>query len=347
MKKPLVRTIKLLLTLAFIYLLWRMADKESLLERFTQIDLRYLALFGLVGIAMLLVSNAKWFVLMGVHGERPGFWATLRIYFIGYYFSALLPSNFGGDAARIVLASKHTGSTTAAATSVFMERVTGLVMLMALVAIMPLLAPALLWHPAFLIPAVLCAGALVLLLAMAIVRQRVSRGARVLSRWLVTHPRTRRLAPVVDWLTRFFADAGKALRALSGNRRIALQVWLLTAAFYGLVWLNVLVAYRTFSFDPPLAFVFMTPIAQFMTSLPVSAGGNLGYSEGVFAYYFSLVGIAVEATVAMAVLLRLKIWFLGLIGLGFFLGAGGRSKLGVEGKPSARPMATPDQGATP
>ncbi len=318
-RKRIVRAAKLMLTALFIYLLWRMADVEGLAERMTQVDYGYLLLFGLVGLAMLLVSNAKWHVLMSIHGARPGFWATLRIYFIGYYFSALLPSNFGGDAARIFLASRETGSSTSAATSVFMERVTGLVVLLGLVAVMPLLAPAMLWHPVFVVPAMICGGVLFVTLVAAMFRRQLGAIIRAVSNRLLAWPRTRRLAPVIDWMARFFMDSGQALSALAGNRRIALQVWALTAVFYGLVWINVLVAYRTFSFDPPLGFMLVTPFAQFVASLPVAAAGNLGFSEGVFAYYFSLVGITVEATVAMAILLRLKMWTLGLIGMVLFL----------------------------
>lgn len=327
LKKRAIFLIKLLLTATFLYLLWRMTDQHGLAERMANLDMRYLGLFVLVGIAMLLVSNAKWHVLMAIHGPRPGFWATLRIYFIGYYFSALLPSNFGGDAARAYLAGGVTGSSTSAATSVFMERVTGLVVLFALVAVMPLIGPPMLRQPAFVVPALACGAALVVMLAAGVFRRPLVSLVQATSTRLLNWKRTRRLAPLLEWLGRFFLDAGQALSALGSNRTTAFYVWLLTAVFYLLVWFNILVAYRTFGFDPPMEFVFVTPYVQFAASLPVAVGGNLGYSEGVFAYYYSLIGIAVEATLAIAILTRLKTWTFALIGMGFFLASGQRSRL--------------------
>lgn len=325
MKKRIILSIKLALTAVFIFLLWRVVDGQGLALQMAQLHPGYLALYALTGVAMLLASNAKWHVLMSIHGPHPSFWQALRIYFIGYYFSALLPSNFGGDAARAVLASRTTGSTTAAATSVFMERVTGLVVLFALVAVMPLIGPAELRHPAFVVPAIICAGALATLVAAAVFRRPLTALIRRVSDGLIAWPRARRLVPVVDWFARFFLDAGAALAALGGNRRVALQVWSLTAAFYLLVWVHIFVAYRTFGVQPPMEIIHVMPFVQFAVSLPVAIGGNLGYSEGVFGYYFSLIGIALEATLAVAILTRLKTWTLGLIGMAFFFVAGGPS----------------------
>ena len=339
MRKRVILLIKLALTGVFIYLLWRVVDGPGLALRLAELQLSFLALYVMVGVAMLLVSNAKWHVLMTIHGSHPGFWQALRIYFIGYYFSALLPSNFGGDAARAVLASRITGSTTGAATSVFMERITGLVVLFALVAVMPLIGPAALRHPAFVIPAIICAGALGTLAAAAVFRRPLTALVQHISGRLTAGSRTRRLAPVLDWLARFFLDAGAALTALGGNRRVAIQVWTLTAAFYVLVWINILVAYRTFGVQPSIEFIHVTPFVQFAASLPVAVGGNLGYSESVFGYYFSLIGIAIEATLAIAILTRLKTWTLGLIGMAFFL-VGGRSPQETAGNADQFPRAS-------
>ncbi|WP_290650750.1 lysylphosphatidylglycerol synthase transmembrane domain-containing protein [Aquisalimonas sp.] len=337
-KKQAIRALKLILTAVFLYLLWKVPDHQGLAQRFSQIDGFYLTLFVLVGIGMLLVSNAKWHALMKIHGAAPGFWTTLRIYFIGYYFTALLPSNFGGDGARIYLAARRTGSSTGAATSVFMERITGLVVLVVLVAALPLVRPDLGQHLAFAVPALICAGALAAILAGALFRHTVTAVVQSVTARLMRMPRARRLAPVVDWLARFLSDTGEALRALWERRRVAWQVWSLTAVFYLLTWINILVAFGTFGFMPPADFIPVTPVVLFMSSLPVAAAGNLGYTEGVYAYYFSLVGISLEATVAVAILIRLKVWLLG--GIGMILFMTGRERAAMSRSPASDDAVT-------
>lgn len=104
-----------------------------------------LSLLGVVifYLATQLISAAKWQLLINtlLHGEktRPtqstsgedlSLLECYRLYLIGMFWNLWMPTAIGGDAMRAYFAGQHTRNLPVAASSIFAERLTGLVMLM-------------------------------------------------------------------------------------------------------------------------------------------------------------------------------------------------------------------------
>ena len=82
-------------------------------------------------LAGIVVRTFRWRALLQGLGVRPPFWRLLKLYLVGGFFNAFLPSGFGGDVVRVVeLAQGEQRS--AALGTVLVDRMTGILSQMAM-----------------------------------------------------------------------------------------------------------------------------------------------------------------------------------------------------------------------
>ena len=326
---------KLLVSVLFFALIFRMVRGPEFLAMVHQIRLRYVVLSLVVSGAMIAVSCLKWFLLVRQQEGSISYFRLLRLYFIGYYFSALLPSTVGGDVVRSFYAGRDMSSQSGAAVTVLVERLTGLVLLLLLVLFAPLLVPGLYGKPAFFIPSIGAAGVLVTLLVLLRLRQPLKRAidAFEAADARATKGPGRSLAGRLGVLLtrlreatlRFHQKLTIALRVLRDTPRLLVPVAGLTVLFYMLTWLNVYVAFLAFDVDPSLRSVIaVVPTSMIVSMIPIAPMASLGLAEGAYVYYFSLVGVPGAASLAMGLLIRGKLLLIGLIGLVCHLTLGDR-----------------------
>lgn len=294
---------------AFIAFLFWYVGHQDLGATFRRVEPIYLVLCLLLAPVMVAASAWKWWVVLRREGHPLPFAALYRHYLVGYFFSNFLPSNVGGDVVRSYRAGVMAGDQSAAAASIVVERLTGLLALLLLVFTLPLLRLELFRHPAVWIPAAAaCAGFFAILVAGLLLGGREwksSAAPAASSGWRA------RLATLA---ARFAARSALALSTLRRDRAYSLQILALTVLFYALALLNVWLAFRAFGVQPEWReLAALLPAAMFVAMMPVTLG-SLGLAEGSYVFYFGLVGIAPAATLAMGLLLRLKILVLGVAG---------------------------------
>lgn len=316
--------VKVAASLLFIGGLFLSLDLGELAARARQVDPFYLVASLLFSFVMVAASTWKWWYLMRLQGFAIPFAKMYRWYFIGYFYSNFLPSNVGGDVARAWLAGRRVQAPGAALVAVFAERFTGLVFLLLMAMGLPFLAPPLWRHPAVLLgigigAAVLAAIALAwlggragmrsqaFLQAVEVVRGwvRADRPGRAQRLWEKAGEKTRRFSVRAGELWEIIRRRPAAFGAVAG----------LTALFYVLVIGNVALAYRAFGVWPPVrALACVLPVSLMVAMIPITLG-NLGIAEGSYVFYFGLIGMGRELTLAMGLLLRLKIIILGAMGM--------------------------------
>ena len=116
-------------------------------------------------------------------------------------------------------------------------------------------------------------------------------------------------------LQRVRAGLDSAVNAFRQDRVYLLRVFVLTVLFYFLTWVNVYISFRAFGVTPDFLHVCaLVPAILFAAHVPVTLLGNLGYFESVFVFYFLMIGIPGAETLAMGILLRLKMLTMGVIG---------------------------------
>ncbi len=321
-KRLMTLLLKIIASSVFIIGLAVSIDWGGFLDRIRAVDPFFLSLSIALSFLMICVSVLKWGVIIGADAQEIPLSKLLRFYFIGYYFTSLLPSNFGGDFVRAHLAGVEVGNRAAGLASVFVERATGLLMLLVLAVVVPLGRPPLLGEPLVFVPALAALGALILIVLGLLSSQKVrTSSSKMLGKLEDSQKSPKLLLKAIAMLRRFLTELTGTLTVLLSKPRAAKRVIYLTVAFYALTWLNVYLGYRSFGVEPSLNFFFVLPTAMMVSSLPVSAAGNLGFLEGVYVVYFSLVGLDGESTMAMILLTRAKTILSGLIGMILFLSA--------------------------
>jgi len=262
-------------------------SRVDLLEIATTLARADLALLS-AALALYLVGVVlrayRWQGLM----EALEYPATLRrltvLYFVGTFFSNLLPTGVGGDVVRAFEVARDGAGAASAASSVLVDRATGLLTLlaMALVALIPgyrLVTPEV---TAFIV--VVCLGTFAGV-GLLVVADRW-RG------WAERLPGVAFLARrrgLRDFYNSFHAYGRPALA-----RALALSLFFNVL----LIVVNLLLAWAVGVRVSPWYFVLFVPIISFTLLLPISLSG-LGVREGAYVLLFAQAGV--PATLALAI----------------------------------------------
>lgn len=291
--------------LALMAVLAASVDWRAVGQVFSRISPAPLA--ALVGVALLMIAVScwKWKLLLESQGlELPGGF-LLATYFVGYFFTNFLPTGIGGDAVRALRVGEATGRRGASLLAVFFERFTGLLVLLTWVVSLPLLRPAILRHPPILVLVCAAAGALALALLAAFRGRELYRVAS-------------RLLPA-GFVAEKAALLARHFHEFRLGRALALRVLAVTVGFYALTFLNVLLAFRTFGIDvAPAEVATWTPVILFISMVPLSIS-SLGIAEGAYVFCFLLAGVPREASLSVALIMRLKLVAFGLVGGAVYL----------------------------
>lgn len=335
--KPKILLAKACISAFFFYMLFSSLREGEFLRILSRVDPFYFVLSFMIVPVMIPSSCLKWKVLLAQHSRDLRFFFLMRIYLIGYFFSNLLPSNVGGDLVRSYYIGRHIGDQYQAAVSTFIERFTGIILLLLLAVLAPALKPTLYRSPLVFLPAV---GAVTLIAAMVwmwrvpeplkLPRRIVMGLLRVAVRF--SKGSTDGMIPRgVDRVERFADGAFSRLEKfhrklllagdyLKNNGRVLWGVVLLTIFFYFTTWVNVYVSFLAFRVTPDfLGITALVPTAMLVGMVPVGLLGNLGFTEGVFVVFFGLLGIDGAEALSMGLLLRLKLLVVGVVGFLFYI----------------------------
>ncbi len=238
----------------------------------------WLAALALLAVTQV-VSTVRWQFLAVALGFRRPLKQLTGIYFIGMYFNLLLPTSVGGDVVRAWYLDAGSGRRMAAFVSVFLDRVSGLLVLLALACVALVLTPLTLpaWVGWFVWGSAACA-----LLGLAAVPLLAGHGEKGASR------RQRLLAALT---------VIRSPRVLVGTTLMSLWV---QAANVVIVWLIGLAV----GVDVPGAYYWiMVPMVSLLTMLPVSLNG-MGVREWCAALFLAPFGVDRDTAIVLALL-----WF--------------------------------------
>lgn len=244
-----------------------------------------------------VVGAWRWWAILRLQGNAPGFPSVLRLFFIGMFFNQTLSTTLGGDAARVVLMRGR--GTGAAVSSIVLERAAGVLALIALIPFALLAAPGAVPVAAL---AVLAAG----LVALIALGPRL-RGARW--RWVAA-------------AGRFLGDARAILLTPAGVPILALSLAIHLGgglAVYGL-------ARASGAALDLLVCLTLAPPVLLLATLPVSFGG-WGVREAALIGLLAPFGIAADQALGISVALGLLVMAAGLPGGALWLMPKGGSEI--------------------
>jgi len=339
--------VKIIISGAFFWVLISFVQTHQLIQIISSIDWLYFFFCFALTPVMLTVSCLKWKMILDLHDIKIPFFKLIKIYLIGYFFSNLLPSTVGGDVARSFYSGKIIKNQSFSAIAVFIERFSGLILLFFLVILSPLLQANLYKNPYIYIPSI--GSFFFLLLIIWIWRiQNPLKLPRLITHWIfsfISHilpfpafksvilALKKKCAALYERLERLHHELGTAVKTIKKDRTLLIKIVSFTVLFYILTWLNVYLAFKAFGVKPEfLAICALVPTILFVAQIPVTLLGNIGFFESVFVLYFILIGIPGAETLAMGLLLRLKMFTIGGVGYLVYLSYSHIKHIGEEFK---------------
>jgi uncharacterized membrane protein YbhN (UPF0104 family) len=310
------KRLRLLCSLALVAVLaWR-TNWHQVAEAFAHLRWGLWLLAALLYALTQVVSSLRWQWL-----ARPlGFAEPLRRYFafyyIGMFFNLVLPTSVGGDVVRAWYLAAGPRRRLDAFLSVFVERLSGLLVLLAIActaaAVCPLALP---WWVPWSVWGLTAAGLVAVPALLGLARLPCPAA---------------RLQGMHDRLLRFTGQLTAAGRLYLRHPRLLLGTTLLSGLVQAgnivVVWLiGLAVGARV----PAGYYWILVPLVTILTLLPVSLNG-MGIREGAMVTLLGPLGVGSGTALSLAFLWFAAIAAVSLTGVGFYL-LGGHTRPGDPG----------------
>lgn len=254
-----------------------------------------------------VVGSYQWNRLLRGAGVTLPFWKVCAYYHVGLFFNNFLPANVGGDLARVLDASRASGSRATSFSTVLLDRIIGTVTLagLAVVTAIPAVDH---FHLGVLYAGLVAVFAASALMLWAILHPRaLTTLERVLARVGLG-----RLKPSLDELAERLRDFRHQPRLFMELFMVALVVQFMRIGVHALT-------ARALGLPVPLTYFFLfVPLLAVIVSLPISLNG-IGVREAAGIQLFGLVGLSPGAAFSLQFTTYLVAVAVSLIGGVVFL----------------------------
>jgi glycosyltransferase 2 family protein len=296
LKKILV-TLKILLSTGLLWLIFNSIDFDSTLHLLRNSSLEFFFFASVVLIFQILIATARWRKVLDHQGMHLNYKMVLRYLWIGLFFNQALPSSVGGDAFRGYYLYRKGFSARGATLGVLLDRVFGMIGLIALVvATLPLLFGRVDDHNAQWGMVIISVGALLIItvvLLLDLLPQRLSSW-RIMRGLYALSSQGRRLMFTIS----------------PGGIVIALSITIHTLSVFAVVVLSQGLGLNLSWVDVLL----VVPIATLFMTIPISIAG-WGVREGIMVMGFGYLGVPPEQALALSILYGLLLLVVAIPGV--------------------------------
>lgn len=298
-RRRLLFLLKLCFSAGILGSLFISLDAAAVKELLNSLELSSFLLATGLMVIQIFIAVYRWKLILEMKGIRLDYLQTLRLFWIGLLFSQFLPSNFGGDAARIYYLAKTSDNVKDVVNSVVLDRFAGLLSLSFLV----ITTTGVTWtaagsvitrlHNYFFGLFVL---GLLMLISMIVFRQYIDRpfSSRILS-----------------FCQQLAADFFQLVRP----NQTSLSVWSLSLCIHFITVLSFYILTKALNVEITFFHIlWAVPLTLLFSSVPVTISG-WGVREWLMIITLGVVGIATEASLAMSVLFGFMLALIAVPGL--------------------------------
>ena len=307
-KSPVKRTVLIATKLAVTgALAWYLVDKVDLQksgEHLATFDISWgVPALGIVAL-LFFIAAFRWQIYARALSIPLSVGTAFRLYLIGQFFGQVLPAGIGGDALRVWLLSRRGVAVGVGAVSVVLERLTGLLGLLVLMAILlPLTFSYVDDTAARLTIAFLLAaggGAISAIVGLSFV-------PHLIKRW--------RTVALVSKLAELASDT----RRVGFMLKPALSAFTLSLMMHLLSVLTVYFLARGLNMEiTALECLALVPVVVLISTLPISLAG-WGVREGAMVAALTFAGVETSEALALSILFGLTLLVVSLLGAIFWL----------------------------
>ncbi len=297
MRDKLITVLKIVVSVGLIAYLLSRVRLDLVVEAMRSASANYLYL--LLALALyfgaITVGAVKWQILLQAQRIHLPLGNLLSYTFVGLFFGNFLPTNVGGDLVRGYDLARDTSLPAEAAISVLVDRLVGLIAFVFVAVLAALLVvysagQAALWQVVVLAAVGLlglCGG-----FALMLSNRLRAQVGRLFSLSLLSS-----LAPLYDKLS----SALSAYRRSYGALAQAFFISILVLSIGSVV--NYLIALALGGGISLLHIFLFTPLITFVLLIPISIGG-IGLNQSAYVFFFNLVGVPEEKSLAMSLIMQ-------------------------------------------
>jgi uncharacterized protein (TIRG00374 family) len=324
---------KVIVSLILIFLLLREIGLQETLKKLLQVHPGYLLAALVVALLGVVVRAYRWQVLLSALEVEVPLGQLTALYFIGFLFTNVLPTGFGGDPIRMYELSRYTHRAAESAGTVLADRFFGLIVLqaMAVVALAfgyPLVEP---WMIAFTV--LLFVGSLVGVWLLLNRRLWQKLGGRLKPLAALGQKQGAILSKVEGKAEGIATGLKRFYESLHGYSTPAVGKTLSVSLVFNilLITMNYLLGLSLGDRVSIWYYFLFVPITSIVTILPVSFAG-LGVREGAYVFLFTQAGMPRETALSLSLLIYIiSIFAPGLIGGVIYVLKGARDYAAEEG----------------
>ena len=297
MRDRLITALKIVVSLGLIAYLLSRVGIDELVEAMRSASTNYLYLLIALAIyfGAIAVGSVKWQILLKAQGLRVPLGRLLSFTFVGLFFGNFLPTNVGGDLVRGYDLARHTLLPAETAISVVVDRMLGLIAFVFVAVVMASLVvysegQVALWEVA-------AAAGVVLLALSGIFALMLSDRLRGLIGRLFNVPLLSSLAPLYDKLSTALSAYRRSYWALAISFCISILVLTIGSV------VNYLISLALGGGISLLHIFLFTPLITFVLLIPISIGG-IGLNQSAYVFFFNLVGVPEQKSLAMSLIMQ-------------------------------------------
>ncbi len=300
-----ILAVKLLLAAALFWLLMRGLDWQQTMRSVHSLPATSWTIILCIPLLQAVLLGQRWRLITQTFQHPLSLSASTTATLIGFFFSQGLPASIGGDAFRIWFLNRAGVSTSTAAKTVFIDRLVGFFILVALTVVGLALLFGKTAERQLVVTLGLLAGVLFVTMILVILFFR----ARVLR--TVSRNSRGRAASFAFRIYNWLLDCMSFVSSVSVGRTIAILalamvVHLLTIAII------YIAAKNSASVTFLDCFAAVTP-ALLLSYLPISVAG-WGVREAAVVGGFSLIGVPPEVSLPVSLLVGISVFFVSLLG---------------------------------
>ena len=287
--KAIKNLVKIIVSLVFLYWVFVKTNWPEVLFYLKKIEIWQIALYLIFLILGMLICSYRWKILAEFKGIDKPFGEFFKLYLAGTFINNFMPSFIAGDAYKAYEIAKPQKKYNEAASSVMMDRITGLIGAMILALFFSLLNIKKIWNNNWLILA--NTGIVISLFTDVIIARLKSIG------WL---KRTIfRIMPqkVINFLSELYAYNNKTKII---TRAVMISIWF---SLIGLALLNYILFWGLGVEIGMLDYLSVIFIISIISALPITVN-NIGLKEWSYITFFGLFGVSSGAAVAISVISR-------------------------------------------
>lgn len=293
--------LKIFISIGLLLMLIYVAEMPSVFSKIKDVNIYYI--FGCVAILCCaqLLSSVRWQKILKADGVKIPLWYLFSSYMIGMFANNFMPTSIGGDIVKTYDIYRITKNMTLSFLSVFLERFTGLIILL----ILSWLGVSIVWQSAS--ADTLGIWIVINVSCITVVLCFVNRAT---AERIQTYLDTSRMFQKITGI----GGAFKAVRSFT-TKKILLAELLLISVPIQLI--TVIIYYvLSQSIGVNISFVFLlftVPLITILSLLPISLGG-LGVRESTTVLMFSIDGISPESALALSLVYTGVVYITGLLG---------------------------------